>query len=144
MNYNHHIFTFFLIAASVCNAMDGQVYDLECKLKVIGEITVVKSPLKVRCLEGDRAVIWGGPMDTSVVDFKKNEIIEKLSFFEYDSYSTVNIFPTKKNMPFFSDHMDFLENVQTKLKGPYIKEYPFMPSITFSPHEKAVYFCYRN
>jgi WD40 repeat protein len=153
MRYNHSIFiiTYFLIAATACNAMkrpdlselcnateNKKILSVENKLDIIKEITAIKDPYSVRSFGKDRAVVLAEDK-CSIVDLVENKEIQEICSIKDGFYRKLKFYFHNQRVLLSSGGVAVLYPEEW-----HTIEQDSIRSVTFSPHEEALYFCYKN
>lgn len=159
MKYNHYIFIVtYLIAVASCNAMkreslselchaaaDNKILNVESKLDIIGEITAVEKPYKVRSFGKDRAIILGKDR-CSVVDLAENKEVQKVCSISHGFHRMLQFSFHTQGIILSSGDVARLYpiNIKNNMEKWDTVEQDSIRSATFSLHEEALYFCYKN
>lgn len=142
MKNMYHLFSsmfFFFLSFCYATEYKKEFNGVEKKLDILGKITTGKDVSGVLTIDGDRAIIFDE--DSHIINFKTNEKISILSVFEQCFYWHItSSFNNKKT--FSRTHFALLDSVKGEIEKLPKQVTQDMKAITFSPYEKALYFCY--
>ncbi len=135
----------------ICFLSVSFFYAMECKkefnsvakkLDILGEIPTGKGVLCLQTIDEDRAIVFDTENVSSIINFKTNKEIKKLSDFERNFYWRITVDYNNKKT-FSCNHMTLLDDIKGKIEEWYTPQMILdTKSILFNPHESALYFSY--
>jgi len=119
-----------------------QLNVIEKKLDIIGEITAVQRPFKIRSL-GNNCIIIGED-ECCIVDPINNQRIKKICNVIERSCWEWAVHPNNKRVVFSHFNKATLYNVKKGQAEWSTVEAAYIQSVAFNPHDKDIFFCSRN